>query len=244
MANYLKFLKQTLYHTRWFLFFLVSFLIAGTFFVSFHGNSKAFLLLNGLNITSLDRPAMWLTELSSSLILTSVFVLISARKYPKETLLVLTTTFTAWYISIAIKYNFFQSWHSPSMVFKATQIHVLAPVLQPELNLPSSHAAVISALLLAVAALFSLKRSLLVLVAFVGIVLMYSRIYVGWGFVTDILSGALLGIISVLLFLDMFRHLIYNWFDKRTDWIQGVIIASLRTAAICTIFVNFKHAVL
>ncbi|TCK83648.1 phosphatase PAP2 family protein [Albibacterium bauzanense] len=244
MAIYLKFLKQILYHTRWFLFPLAFFLTAGTFFLLLHRNSKAFLLLNGLNIALLDRPAMWLTELSSSLILTAVFVLIGARKYPKETLLALATAFTAWYISIAIKYNFFQSWHSPSMVFKPIQAHVLAPVLQPELNLPSSHAAVISALFFAVAALFSLKRSLLVSMALLSIIFMYTRIYVGWSYLADILAGSLIGIISFLLFFDMFRHLIYKWYYKRTEWAQGLVIASLRTAAICTIFVNLKHAIL
>ncbi len=244
MAIFLKFLSQILYYTRWFLFPFAFFLFVGAVFVLFYGDSKAFFLLNGLNVNLLDRPAMWLTELSSNLILTSVFLLIGARTYPKETLLVLTTTFTSWYISIAIKYNFFQSWHSPSMVFKAIQLHVLAPALQPELNLPSSHAAVVSALFFAVTAVFSLKRALSVLIALLGIVLMYTRIYVGWSYVVDILAGSLIGILSVLLFLNMFRQLVYKWYNKRSDWGQGLIIASLRTAAICTIFVNIKHAIL
>lgn len=229
MAAYLKFLKHTLSHTRWYLLTFAFFLILGAFSVLFYGNYTAFILSNSLNLTLLNWPIMWLTELSSGLILSSIFVLLCAKKYPKETLLIVVITFIAWYSSTAIKYTCFQSWRSPSIVFGSGRTNTFAPELQPELNLPSSHATIISALFFAVTVLFSLKRSLSVLCALFGIILMCTRIYVGWSYLVDILVGSIIGIISILLFLDMCRHFIYKWYDGRTDWGQRLTIVCLRT---------------
>lgn len=238
-------LVQSVRDNIWYLLPQLFFLTIAIVLLFIKGNHKLFLSLNSWHFIMLDRPMLWLSEISSGWIILSIFVLICAKKSPKESLVALIVVFIAWYISIAIKYNHFASWRSPSVSFKPAQLHTLGTSLQPELNLPSAHAAIISSLFFIVAVIFrNIKRSSIVVFSLSGIILMYSRIYVGWSYVNDIVAGAVIGILSVLIFFGMIEQRTYNWYNRRTDWEQTLIIASLRTAAICTIFVNLKHAIL
>jgi len=85
------------------------------------------------------------------------------------------------------------------------------------------------------------KKAEMILLSLFGLVCVCSRIFIGWSFLSDILSGNLLGILVALLCIWLLETKIYNWFTKRSKWAQDIIIVILRTAAICTIVVNLKY---
>jgi membrane-associated phospholipid phosphatase len=172
-------------------------------------------------------------------------VLIYARSKPAESLFAVILVFVNWYATIAIKYNHFSDWKSPASLFQGQYVHVLGnQQIQPELNFPSSHAAIISGLFLFIAWLYSRIGIKIALAALIAVILVFSRIYVGWAYPGDILFGSALGLFIAICMIIWFLPKTQRWYEKRNDWWQKMIIAILRAAAICTILVNLKYFVL
>lgn len=219
--------------------------IAAIMLLMLSGRQESFLWLNSFHFPPLDRPVFWLSQISGGYIVMAVFVLIYARSYPAETLLGIVTVFIAWYACITIKYNHFADWKSPAVFFHNRGVHFLSnPRIEPELNLPSAHATVIASLLTYFAWLYRDSVRFGLLAALVTIMLIITRIYVGWAFVEDVLSGSMLGTLVALICIHWLRNRVDRWYEKRSDWWKDILIAIMRTAAISLIIVNLTNFVL
>jgi membrane-associated phospholipid phosphatase len=224
---------------------LIVFWLATGLYVVYYTERNGFLWLNSFHSTIFDHPVLWLTELSGGYIIISIFVFTYARSRPAESLFAAILVFVTWYAAVTIKYNHFPDWKSPDSLFQCQNIHFLGSrQLQPELNFPSSQAAVITALFLFAAWLYRRSESKVLVAAVIAMLLMYTRIYVGWAYPGDILSGSLLGALIAIPMILWFLPKTKRWYDERTEWWQKMLIAILRTAAICTIIVNLKDFVL
>ncbi|MFA6084852.1 phosphatase PAP2 family protein [Mucilaginibacter sp.] len=209
------------------------------------GDIQGFLWLNGLYNKLIDHPVLWMTELSGGYVIASFFVLINARSAPANTLFAILLIFICWYTTIAIKYNHFADWKSPSVVLKAQVTHVLEnQQLQPELDFPSSHAAVVGCVFLYTGWLARRSKLLTGLTAVVGLLLCYSRIYVGWSYPGDVLFGNLIGVAIAVFLICWLLPKTQAWYESRSEWWQSMLISIMRTAAICTLLVNFKYFIL
>lgn len=229
----------------WYLVPQVVVWVAAAFLLIALGRSESFLSLNGFHFPALDRPVFWLTQLSGGYIITAIFVLIYARSYPAETLLGIVTVFIAWYVCITIKYNHFEHWKSPAVFFHNKSIHVLSnPKIEPELNLPSAHATVVASLLTFFAWLYRDALRYGLPASLLAIFLVTTRIYVGWAFVEDVLSGSVLGTLISLICIYWLRNRVDRWYERRSDWWKDMLIAIMRTAAISLIFVNLSNFIL
>lgn len=219
--------------------------LGATLLLLYCGKTGSFLWVNGFHFPAFDRPVFWLTQLSGGYIITAIFVLIYARAYPAETLLGIVTVFIAWYACITIKYNHFDHWKSPAVFFHDQAIHILPnPKIEPELNLPSAHATVIASLLTFFGWLYRDAKRYGLLASLVAIFLITTRVYVGWAFVEDILAGSILGTFLSLICIYWLRNRIDRWYERRSDWGKGIIIAIMRTTAISLIFVNVSNFIL
>ncbi|RYG53922.1 MAG: phosphatase PAP2 family protein [Chitinophagaceae bacterium] len=238
-------LNTFLRDTGWyFLPFAVLWIVSMVYLFQY-GERKTFLLCNSFHSKILDHPLLWLTEISGGYIIISLFVLIYARSKPAESLFAVILVFVTWYATIAIKYNHFSDWKSPASLFKGQNVHVLGnQQIQPELNFPSSQAAIITALFLFVAWHYRGSVSKVIFAAIIAVLLIYTRIYVGWAYPGDVLSGSILGSLIAVPLIPWYLPKTERWYDKRNDWWQKMIIAILRAAAICTILVNLKDFVL
>ena len=209
-----------------------------------YGKQESLLLINGFHIKLLDHLLFWLSQISGGYIITSIVVMILARSYPVQALTAMMTSFVAWYVCITIQYNHFPDWKSPSALL-GPKLHLLSnPNAQPELNFPSAQAAIVTGLGVYLSWLFSDKFKYALLLFVVTLILLYSRIYVGWSFPNDVLLGSVLGTISGIFCIVWLPGRLSSWYDRRTLWWQDLIIAILRAAAICTIFVNIKNFML
>lgn len=229
----------------WYLLPQLAFWLAAAILLLNTGKTDSFLAINSFHFPALDRPVFWLTQISGGYTITACFVLIYARSYPAETLLGIVTVFIAWYVCITIKYNHFDHWKSPEVFFHHKDIHVLAnPKIEPELNLPSAHATVVASLLTFFGWLYrdSLRYGLLASIA--AILLVTSRIYVGWAFVEDVLAGSILGTIMSLICIHWLGNRVDRWYERRSEWWKDILIAIMRTAAISLILVNVKNFIL
>jgi membrane-associated phospholipid phosphatase len=204
------------------------------------GEKGSFLWLNHNFYSPVDHLFFWLTEVSGGYIIVSVFVIIYAKKKPIDALVGAVLVFVAWYTSILIKYSAYPTWKSPSVLLKGNDIHFFSSSLQPELNFPSSHAVIVAALFTFVAWLYRNSKFNHLALSILGIVLIYTRIYIGWGYLSDILAGSLLGTFIAMLCIPYLEKKIEGWYYRRSDYWQDMIIAILRAAAICIIFVNLK----
>ena len=209
-----------------------------------HGKTGSFSLFNSYPTETRDRVLSFLTELSSGIVLVSIFILALCRSRPVETILGVSCVFIAWYVCITIKYNVFADWKSPERVFGAAHIHLLKSHLQPELNFPSAHAAIIAALSTYLAWFYRGMPAKLCLILFIAMFLTILHIFAGWAFVDDVLAGSILGTVCCLLSIWWLHKRIARWYEHRNYWWQGIIIAIFRTTAICLLLFSLKYVAL
>lgn len=229
----------------WYLVPQVVFWLGAAILLFCLGKADSFLTINGFHFPALDRPVFWLTQVSGGYIITAIFVLIYARSYPAETLLGIVTVFIAWYACITIKYNHFEHWKSPAVFFHNHGLHLLSNAkIEPELNLPSAHATVVASLLTFFGWLYRDAIRYGLVASLVAIILVSTRIYVGWAFVEDVLAGSILGTLLSLICIHWLRNRVDRWYERRSDWGKGILIAIMRTAAISLIFVNISNLIL
>ncbi len=238
-------LTTFLCNTGWYLLPFAIFWLSAGLYLKQYGERNSFLLFNAFHRKVFDHPVLWLTEISGGYIIISIFVLIYARSRPAEALFAAILVFDIWYATITVNYNHFADWKNPAVVFGDSSIHVLgSQQVQPELNFPSSQAAVITGLFLFIAWLHRHARAAMILAAITAMVLIYTRIYAGWAFLGDMLSGSILGIFISIPMITWFLPKTQTWYERRNEWWQKMLVAILRAAAICTLLVNLKYAVL
>lgn len=229
----------------WYFLPQIAFWLVSVVFLFQQREKKAFLMLNAFHFPAIDHPLLWFTELSGGYILVSLFVLLYARSRPATAIMGAILIFISWYAAITIKYNNFPHWKSPSTYFKTEHIHFLGnQQLLPELNFPSAHAAMIAALFTFTAWLYRHSKAEIFLTSFVVVFLSCTRIYTGWSYLGDIISGSILGTAIGILTTVWLINKIERWYERRNQWWQNMIVAILRTAAICTILVNLKYFVI
>ena len=216
----------------WYLIPLGLFWLCLALLIVAYGVNGSFILINSFTASGSNKLLAYLTVCSGGLILSALFVLIAARTWPVETPLGMLLVFIAWYTCITVKYNAFAGWKSPENVFGANHFRLLKSTLQPELNFPSVHATVIAALGTYIACFYRYSPPRMILIWMSGTFLLMLRVLAGWSFVSDILAGSLLGTFSCLCCILWLQHRVERWYDRRDEWWQGIIVATLRTAAI------------
>lgn len=210
-----------------------------------YGENTGFVYLNAIRLPVIDHPALWAAEISGGYILASLFVISYARSKPATAIFGIALIFVVWYTSITIKYNHFVNWRNPSVTLKGSHIHLLGnQQLQPELNFPSSHAAMVIALFLFIAWLYRESSVKTTSACLIAVLLCYTRIYTGWSYLGDILSGSILGVIIAIPMIVWFLPKTEHWYENLSEWWQNMIKVVLRAAAVCTIIVNLKCFVL
>ncbi|KAA8485565.1 PAP2 superfamily protein [Arcticibacter tournemirensis] len=203
-----------------------------------YGNSQSTILLNSFHISWLDHPLFWVAQGSCSYIVTSGVVIALARRAPAYSLTAILASLFSWYACITIQYNHFQHWKAPVTSVLANS------AVQPELNFPSVQAAVVTCLAIYLSWCFTESFKYAFIFWLVALLLMYSRIYLGWAYVSDVLAGNVLGTIMAICCILWLPERLERWYERRSKWWQDMIIAIMRTAAICTVFVNLKYFIL
>jgi undecaprenyl-diphosphatase len=172
---------------------------------------KTSLFLNNLNNKFLDLLSLgisWITEGGFLWFLLCFLILIFDKKYKKRKffLLLLTLLLADWIVNVPFKLVLFCR-KRPYQVLEG--IRVIGKIWE-NCSFPSGHLAVSSAALLVIGYLYNLKKNWFILFATLFILILgFARIYSGMHYLSDVLGGIIIGIISALFII---------YFDHYVEW--------------------------
>jgi len=172
---------------------------------------KTSLFLNNLNNKFLDLLSLgisWITEGGFLWFLLCFLILIIDKKYKKRKffLLLLTLLLADWIVNVPFKLVLFCR-KRPYQVLEG--IRVIGKIWK-NCSFPSGHLAVSSAALLVIGYLYNLKKNWFILFATLFILILgFARIYSGMHYLSDVLGGIIIGIISALFII---------YFDHYVEW--------------------------
>jgi undecaprenyl-diphosphatase len=172
---------------------------------------KTSLFLNNLNNKFLDLLSLgisWITEGGFLWFLLCFLILIFDKKYKKRKffLLLLTLLLADWIVNVPFKLVLFCR-KRPYQVLEG--IRVIGKIWE-NCSFPSGHLAVSSAALLVIGYLYNLKKNWFILFASLFILILgFARIYAGMHYLSDVLGGIIIGILSALFII---------YFDRYVEW--------------------------
>lgn len=194
--------------------------------IAVYGYEGSFLLLNSLHLDWLDAPMFLLTHLGDALILTSVLALFFIRRNPGLVLLLILVVVITGLAGQLMKNFLFDSWDRPlQMIGENGDVHTVFGYVLYRNSFPSGHSITVAAAITSIVMVRQPKKSLMILLALVVVIISYTRIYVGAHFAGDVLAGTVFGVAGTL-FLTAW---LYPGINR---WINGHSPAGLRNLRI------------
>jgi len=180
--------------------------------VALTGKSGSFLLINGYHTPSADYFFRYYTYAGDGMMWVPValYVLLINRKY---ILLVAAGILISTLLTHLLKRVIFAEDLRPIAHLAADfKVHIIEGVKMNRLHsFPSGHTAQAFTMALLLVYLFN-KRPLAILLPCLALLVGYSRVYLGQHFVTDVLGGICIGLLSAVLSI-----LLYSRFAKKTS---------------------------
>ncbi len=207
----------------------------GAVLVWSYGYAGSFLLLNGAHTPLTDAFFRHYTNLGDSLLAGSLLVLLFWRRDPAAIVLGVLAITLSGLLSQLFKNTLFAEWDRPLKIFEnGHPVHFFPSERANHNSFPSGHAT--TAFSFTLAAAYAMRNSRMVwqlVLAWAGLLLCYSRVYVGMHFPADVIAGGLLGAACSFAFLHFFVQPLTGWMQVRSAawhlqaWRVMVAIAAL-----------------
>lgn len=199
----------------YFLYFYYLIVFSLLIFLISSGENKSYLQINSFHIKSLDNIMKIITNLGNGMIII-VLILLFVFYRIRFSIYLISTWFFAGMISQFFKIIVFYDKLRPAEVFKELGVsiyNVKGINIHHCHSFPSGHTATAFAVFFGIA-LFVKNRALgfcMVLIAsFVG----FSRIYLGQHFLSDVIAGSIIGVLSSIILFGFISNWNYSWMDK------------------------------
>ena len=200
-------------NVRWFLLTAAPVWLLWTILLWREGYEGSFLLLNALSAPWLDQLMPHLTHLADGGIAAGLVLLFTCRRDLSLTLLGLLAFIALGLVIVGSKHFLFSDWHRPATIFEeGPPFHFISLGGERLRSFPSGHSAV-GMLATALLALRQPGRRGWpgLLLALLGLLLGYTRLYIGVHFLGDVLAGSLIGAGLALLFWRLFHRRWQHW---------------------------------
>ncbi len=168
-------------------------LLLGLALVALLGYEGSFLWANRHHAPWADVLFRHLTNLGDAQITLGLVGLVVARRYPAALLLAALAAAVAGLLGQLLKRAVFYEWERPLAVLGEAAVHWVGPERLYRHSFPSGHATASLAMATALALTLPLQRWGVTLVAWLGLLAAYSRVYIGAHFLGDVVAGAALG---------------------------------------------------
>ncbi|MGE5316708.1 MAG: phosphatase PAP2 family protein [Chloroflexota bacterium] len=181
-------------------------ILAGALIV--HGYKGSFFLFNSGKYDWLDWPMFIITHFGDSMILGSLLSILLVWKRPHAVINMIIIVVITGLLGQALKTLFFEGWDRPLRVFhESPLVHTMPNYRLFHNSFPSGHSITAMAAFTSLVWSIQPKRTTQILIAFLAIIVSYSRIYLGVHFPADVLTGSLIGILASLLLLPIVNKL-------------------------------------
>lgn len=202
-----------LFFSLWLLFFAV-----GLYFLLKLGKAVTFVDLNPYHRSTLDTVFAWITFMGDGTFTVIVFVILLIRRHWSQATQVIAAFLFSALIAQILK-SFFSMPRPKQFFSPGTYPYFIDGVTHIGFaSFPSGHTTSIFALA-TLLAIFTKNRNLKIVYLLGGVLVGYSRIYLGQHFLGDVLMGSCIGTITAVLVHWLFvQHLSHRrWFVRRTD---------------------------
>lgn len=209
----MKTLRAIMVGNRLFFAFWGLFFVIGLLFFLWEGKADSFVDLNFYHRTTLDTIFQWVTWLGDGVfsVIVIVFFLVR-RRWSKATQVLAAFLFSALFaqllkraFSMPRPWEFFPRGAYPHFIENVTR-HGFA-------SFPSGHTTSIFALA-TLLALFTPNQQHKIAYLFAGVMVGYSRIYLGQHFLNDVLVGSVVGMVTAVLVHWFFVARGERWFVR------------------------------
>jgi membrane-associated phospholipid phosphatase len=192
---------SVIYFLRGFYLTLLGFWIIAGALLARLGYIDSFLWLNSFYAEWSDIVLPPMTHLADSAILVALLTVFFIRRNPALLVVAFASLTIAGGITLGLKKFIFYDWPRPlEALGSAENFHSLLPLRFQ--SFPSGHATTIMSALPAIAFFFRYRPiGVQIGVALLGILIMYTRVYIGVHFLGDILAGSVIGITIATLTL-------------------------------------------
>lgn len=150
--------------------------------------------------------------------MSALLILIFWRKNPPIVLIGIISVTISGLLAQYLKQNIFGDWDRPHKIFDVPYlVHIFSNEIANHNSMPSGHATTAFSSTLVMAFAYQNNRRMQWLLAAIGILICYSRVYVGMHFPGDVLAGAMLGATSGYLILHFFYARFAGWYLRVSD---------------------------
>lgn len=207
--------------------FILVFLFWGIGLLAFLGYKESFLWLNQFNSQWLDLLFPHITHLADGILIPSIFIIWAAKRNNPLALTMLIAIVVISILVFLLKNLLFQGWNRPLYYFKDhPTFHYVSLETLRYRSFPSGHSAAAATCLSIVA--FAIHKRWEIGLAFLTVILAYSRVYLGVHFLGDIIAGTFLGLtVSVLMLIFFLPKLEEKDLKKTNKILAGVAWALL-----------------
>ncbi len=178
--------------------------------------NELFLIINGLNNSSLDFIFYWLTYLGDGLVFIVLIFILLFISYSKALLGMMAFLVTSLIAQI-LKQVFFAQHYRPFKVLAGQySLHVPDGVQTLANNsFPSGHAVTVFALATFLILAFSIRK-MVVAVLLLAWLIVYSRIYLTHHYPIDVWVGSIIGVVGTLLIFWLLAPYFQNKFGNKS----------------------------
>lgn len=192
---------SVVYFLRGFYLTLLVFWVIAALLIAQLGYIDSFLWLNSFYAGWSDFVIPPITHLGDAAILAALLTILFIRRNPALLVVAFASLAIAGGIALGLKKFVFYDWRRPlEVIGSAENFHNLLPLRFH--SFPSGHATTIMSVLPVIAFFFRYRAMWAqILIAFLGILIIYTRVYIGVHFLGDILAGSVIGVIIATLAL-------------------------------------------
>lgn len=205
---------STIHKNRWFLipYFIVVLVCLGIVLIA--SQASVHLYLNKFYSNFTDVFFKYITHLGDGLIIPFLVLLLIFIRL-RHAFFLLSAYVVSGFFTQILKRSFFSHAPRPTRFFEdLSQLHLVPGVEQLSMKtFPSGHATTAFAIMICFALIS--KNNLLKLLFFIlGSIIAYSRVYLSQHFLTDILAGSFIGVMTGLWLYQVIYALKWEWLDK------------------------------
>lgn len=189
--------------------------ITGIIFLYIYGNSGSYLLMNEFHSPLLDTIMKWLTIFGDGTFAV-IFALLFLLYRIRISIFLLFTWAVSGIAAQILKRFVFPDYPRPHAYFKDAGIDIYTvPGIEIHLNhsFPSGHTTTVFAIFIGLT-FFVKNRLLRFILLLLACLTAYSRVYLGQHFLSDILAGSALGLLSSIIIFKFVNRWKRDWLDK------------------------------
>jgi membrane-associated phospholipid phosphatase len=200
------------------------------------GYQGSFLFLNSHYYQPLDYPMLFLTHVGDDITIACIFILVFIKQKPETVILMVVSLILVGLLSLLFKEVLFANWDRPPKVFDGKKmIHTVGTYRLFIHSFPSGHSISVAAICTVIASVSYRSKAAMISLAFLTLLVCYTRVYTGVHFLGDIMTGSILGVtvslFCVVLFGNGIREQFYGLKLNRQKLIK-ITLAIVAVAAL------------